>query len=229
MELIRRQQEFESRNFNEECRKILKACEERRCKGLSESEEVLAASEERKDDKFDEDHPCKIPPCTHDFASHDLRVRMYNKFGLLPLWYQEKQDFETLCWAIYDCCMARNCEPGCKHNAGSFDAVLETHTKNRFSLIPFWRREDSGPPQTGDSVEFKGNSLPYAPANPHGPIPEPHGPIPEPQRTPPWSPNHVYPRSPAWHPGSSDVWDPYWAIDNIKYSMYKNVDVTNYS
>jgi hypothetical protein len=216
LELMRWHQEFESRDLTLKCEKIVQACLDGKCD--DPSQQGLPASKEGKDDnslKSDEDHAHKLPPCSHDFASYDLRIKQHNKFGLMPVWYREKQDFDSLCSTIHDSCVKRKCvEEDCKHDIESFDAALEVILKergdleNRFSLIPFWRQENSelsAPPRTNEK------DLPYAAAYPED------AKDPKPASTPSWAPDHIYPHIPAWNPAST-VEDHEWTVSHNQSS-----------
>jgi hypothetical protein len=171
MELIRRQQEFESRKFSIKCEEVLTACEQRDCDNYSGNS-----------------HPIQMPPCNHDFASHDIRVEPYNTFGLLPVWYREERNFEQLCRAIFHQCKQRQCEHDCKHDVASMDALANALGKNRFELVPFWRQD----PDSALLQKQKESTL-YLPAYPVDHQIQT-------LRTPLWEPDHGLEGVPAWDP-----------------------------
>lgn len=182
MQLIRVQQLFESRAFRDLCWRVVFDCEDRRCDILS-----------------DNHHAKVISPCTHDIASHDARVKWHNRFGIVPFWYGEVQDFESKCRKIVADCDARRCPSPCGHGYASHDVQLEALGDNRFGLVPFWH-PDWKPPQTDG---FIGDN-PYA----HNLEPDEAE---ERAQTPLWDADHEYP--PRWNPADD-------ALDDSIYSAW---------
>ena len=155
--------------------------------------------------------------------SYDVHIQSYNKFGLIPVWHQEKRDFESLCRAILDQCKKRLCELHCNHNIASMDALVDNLGKNRFGLIPLWRQDSDQAPEQWEAIDFTGKSLPYAPAYPEEPRPQP-------PQTPLWPSGHIYPGDPAWNP-ADQAEDHDWAIyarkGSDQYRMFHNLYISD--
>jgi hypothetical protein len=192
------------------CFHVVQACEKRECESRLEH----------------------LPPCKHDIDSHNIRVRMQNKFCFVPFWYEHMREFDTICLKIVGDCEALRCEqqtdkdkplPPCEHNTASHDARLSALWSNYFNFVPSWHRVE--PPQGG---KLSGGSASYLPSFEHDKDQQPHAQTHA--QTPMWEPEYEYPDDPAWNPSS---WkDPYWEPEREPerdtYSAYNLYDQSDF-